>query len=82
VVTGSTTDSAGRETVVFGVADAVAPSVDDPSRIDIVVDWKSDIRPDDGHLALYRKQLRDYVSEFGAAAGLLVFMSQGIIKAC
>jgi len=77
VVTGSTTDSAGRETVVFGVADAVAPSEDDPSRIDIVVDWKSDIRPDDGRLALYRKQLRDYVSEVGAGGGLLVFMSQG-----
>jgi ATP-dependent exoDNAse (exonuclease V) beta subunit len=71
--------SAGHETTyIGGVADAVAPVGD--GRIDVVVDWKSDVDPDSDVLGQYRAQIRDYVGACGAKEGLLVFVTSGRIE--
>ncbi len=58
-----------------GVADAVA--IDDDGRIDVVVDWKSDVAPGGKQIALYHQQVRDYLRATAARTGLVVFMSSG-----
>ena len=60
-----------------GIADAVA--VDETGRIDVVVDWKSDVNPGNELIELYRRQIRDYLQATGAETGLLVFLSSGRI---
>lgn len=54
-------------------------SLDRSGRIEIVVDWKSDVTMSQNKLAAYRAQLADYRKETGAEHALLVLMTQGII---
>lgn len=61
-----------------GIADAVA--VDETGRIDVVVDWKSDVKPGNEQVELYRGQILDYVRATGAPRGLLVFVSSGRVE--
>lgn len=63
----------GWETVTLGVADAVALEADETCSL--VVDWKSDINPDEGTIARYRGQLREYLANMDAPKGVLVFLS-------
>jgi hypothetical protein len=66
---------AARDTyLVAGRADALAMR---ENKIDVAVDWKSDVKPTTSIRAAYAGQLRDYLQATGAARGALVFMSLG-----
>ncbi len=65
----------GRETIISGVADAFA--VDASDKVELVIDWKSDVAPNDTTIALYRSQIGEYLAATGAAKGLIVFMTSG-----
>ena len=58
-----------------GIADAVA--IDGKGRIELVVDWKSDVKPTRKEVAKYHQQVRDYLRATAARTGLIVFMSTG-----
>ena len=60
-----------------GIADAV--TVDGDGRPAVVVDWKSDVRPDDRIMQHYRAQVRAYLEITGAGRGLIVLMTSGTI---
>lgn len=62
------------ETLTLGVADAVVPR---EGRVEIVVDWKGDLRPSTLAVENYTKQVRRYMDVSGAARGLIVFMTTG-----
>ncbi len=61
-----------------GITDAIA--TDDGGRIDVVVDWKSDVDPAPAQIDLYREQVRDYLAATGAPLGLIVFMTSGRVE--
>jgi len=63
------------ETLISGVADAVARDAND--RIETIIDWKSDVEMNDGKLKAYRTQLDDYRKQTGAKRALLVLMTTG-----
>jgi exodeoxyribonuclease-5 len=63
---------------VGGIADALAFSEDGTP--DVVVEWKSDVAPSTAQVALYRKQVGDYLVATGAREGLLVFASAGTFE--
>ena len=66
---------AARDTyLVAGRADALAIR---ENKIDVAIDWKSDVKPTTSIRAAYAGQLRDYLEATGAARGALVFMSLG-----
>lgn len=62
------------DTVTFGIADAIAFNGGAPS---LVIDWKSDVSPDEKTVAGYRRQVQDYLAATGVAAGLIVFPTTG-----
>lgn len=64
-------------TLTAGIADAIA--VDDTNRIEVVVDWKSDVSPGQAATEQYRGQVCDYLKATGAQRGLIVFMTPGRI---
>jgi ATP-dependent exoDNAse (exonuclease V) beta subunit len=63
------------EIIVSGVADAVA--YDAEGRIEVVVDWKTDVEIESKRLNLYRGQIDAYRLHTGATRALLVFMTAG-----
>jgi exodeoxyribonuclease-5 len=66
-----------RTTYIGGIADAVAYQPD--GSIDLVIDWKTDVRPSVEQTDQYRAQMRDYVTATGAAQGIVVFVTTGQI---
>jgi CRISPR-associated exonuclease Cas4 len=58
--------------LIAGRADALAIR---DGRVDVAVDWKSDINPSVSARAAYRRQLRDYLEATGAGRGALVFLT-------
>jgi ATP-dependent exoDNAse (exonuclease V) beta subunit len=72
------TESGKTISLTAGISDAVA--ISDSGRIDVVVDWKSDIDPAPAQIELYRGQVRDYLAATGAPLGLIVFMTSGRIE--
>ena len=67
------------EIIVSGIADAVA--YDAEGRIEIIVDWKSDVDIDTGQLTSYRGQLDAYRRQTGAPHAFLVLMTTGKLMA-
>jgi ATP-dependent exoDNAse (exonuclease V) beta subunit len=63
------------EILISGIADAVAPDAD--GRIEVVVDWKSDVDPSQATIAHYFKQIDEYRQQTGAKRSLLVLMTPG-----
>ena len=63
---------------VRGVADAVA--VDATGRASLVIDWKSDVRPSESTVELYREQVRAYLRLTGVERGRLVFLTSGRVE--
>ena len=63
------------EILISGIADAVA--ADASGRIEVVVDWKSDVVMNGDKLDAYRGQLDAYRKNTGAARALLVLMTAG-----
>lgn len=68
---------ADEEVVTSGVADAVVCDVDG---IELVVDWKSDVRPNAAAIAKYRGQVSAYLRATGAPEGLIVFLTSGQVE--
>jgi len=66
--------AARKDYLVAGRADALAIRDD---KIDVAIDWKSDINPTASVRSAYTGQLRDYLEATGAARGALVFLSLG-----
>ena len=66
-----------EETLTAGIADAVA--INEEGRIDVVVDWKSDVNPGAGQIAMYQNQVREYLRSTAAQTGLIVFLGSGRI---
>nr|WP_250808206.1 UvrD-helicase domain-containing protein [Neorhizobium tomejilense] len=62
------------ETLTLGVADAMVAG---KGCVEIVVDWKGDLRPSGLAISNYKKQVGNYMKITGAALGLIVFMSTG-----
>ncbi len=71
---GHLTDARG-DVLVSGIADAVA--ADGDGRIEIVVDWKSDVVVPLEKLESYKGQLKTYCMQTSATRGLLVLMTPG-----
>ena len=67
------------EIIVSGIADAVA--YDAEGRIEVIVDWKSDVDIDAERLNSYRGQLSVYRQQTGASFGFLVLMTSGKVIA-
>lgn len=65
------------ENVVYGFADAISYEDGYGSRVDAIVDWKSDVRPNIHTIQNYREQVRDYMKTVNAKRGLIVFMTSG-----
>ena len=69
---------ASEESVlVAGRADALAIR---DGRVEVAVDWKSDVNPSSAVRHRYAAQLRDYLIATGGARGMLVFLSLGEIS--
>lgn len=60
-----------------GIADAL--TVDPDGRPLVVVDWKSDVKPDPQTLDHYRVQVRAYLDMTGAEQGLIVLMTSATV---
>ncbi|RVK33830.1 UvrD-helicase domain-containing protein [Sinorhizobium meliloti] len=60
-----------------GRIDAIAFEDGGPS---VLVDWKSDIAPNEQNLRDHARQLSDYLEATGAARGALIYMTPGIIR--
>jgi ATP-dependent exoDNAse (exonuclease V) beta subunit len=67
--------SDGAMDLVAGVADAVAVNANGEPYL--VIDWKSDVDPQDSTVSSYREQVIDYLTMIGARRGLLVFLTTG-----
>lgn len=65
------------DTVTFGIADAIGFG---DSGASLVIDWKSDVDPDEKVVAVYRGQVRDYLNATGVAVGLIVFATTGRVE--
>ena len=65
----------GEEILLSGLADAVA--FDEAGAIEVVVDWKSDVAPEQSGIGHYRQQIGDYRKQTNARRALLVFMTTG-----
>lgn len=65
------------ETLVSGIADAIA--CDESGKIEVIVDWKSDVQMTPEKLAAYRAQLGTYRKQTDAKEALLVLMTEGAI---
>jgi len=63
------------EEAVSGIVDALV--CDDDRNIEIVIDWKSDVRPTEKTRDNYREQVRDYINATGANYGMIVYMTYG-----
>jgi ATP-dependent exoDNAse (exonuclease V) beta subunit len=62
-----------EETLVSGIADAL--TWDENGKIEVIVDWKSDVNVIPERVAQYLEQLGTYRQETGAERALLVFMT-------
>jgi exodeoxyribonuclease-5 len=67
------------ETLTLGVADAVLPKTGSANDIDMIVDWKGDLRPSDWTLSRYVDQVRSYMKIRGVPSGMIVFMTSGSV---
>ncbi|EGP10356.1 exodeoxyribonuclease V beta chain [Bradyrhizobiaceae bacterium SG-6C] len=68
--------AAGDGYLVAGRADALAIR---DERIEVAIDWKSDVNPSAAARNAYASQLRDYLMATGAERGLIVFLTLGEI---
>src|SRR5882724_3041671 len=68
--------AAGKGYLVAGRADALAIR---GGRVEVAIDWKSDVNPTSAVRNGYAAQLRDYLMATGAERGMLAFLSLGEI---
>ena len=68
--------STGEGYLVAGRADALAIK---GGRVEVAIDWKSDVNPTAAARSAYAGQLRDYLAATGAENGAIVFLTVGEI---
>ncbi|WP_420995211.1 UvrD-helicase domain-containing protein [Cupriavidus sp. 30B13] len=68
---------ANQERATVGIADAAAFADDGTPQV--IIDWKSDVRPDPATLDHYRAQVRSYLDMTGAGQGLIVLVTSGTV---
>jgi ATP-dependent exoDNAse (exonuclease V) beta subunit len=68
--------AAAEDYLVAGRADALAIK---GGRVEVAIDWKSDVNPTSAVRSGYAGQLRDYLAATGAERGVLVFATLGEI---
>jgi CRISPR-associated exonuclease Cas4 len=66
----------GEGYLLAGRADALAIR---NGRVEVAIDWKSDVNPTAMVQSAYAAQLRDYLTATGAPRGMLVFLTPGEI---
>ena len=74
----SSSSSELENVLISGVADAVL--LDEAGEFDTIIDWKSDVEPDERTKASYRQQVLDYISVAGAKQGLIVYLTLGTVE--
>ncbi len=67
----------GGPKALAGRIDAIAYEGD---RAEVVIDWKSDVVPDETDMRFHAGQLEDYLRSTGAARGALVYMTPGFVR--
>jgi ATP-dependent exoDNAse (exonuclease V) beta subunit len=67
----------GGPNALAGRIDAIAYESD---RAEVVIDWKSDVDPDERDMRFHAGQLKDYLRATGAARGALVYMTPGFVR--
>ena len=67
----------GHESASYGIVDALTLTPEGNPQV--VVDWKSDVAPDQQMMEHYRMQVRAYLDMTGAARGLIVMMTAGTV---
>lgn len=70
-------ESGSKPRALAGRIDAIAYVGD---RVEVVVDWKSDVDPSDADIHLHAGQLEDYLRATGAPRGALVYMTPGVVR--
>lgn len=65
----------GVERAISGIVDAMCIGLD--GKPELIIDWKSDVKPDVATAEHYRSQVRRYLEITGVAKGLVVFMTAG-----
>jgi ATP-dependent exoDNAse (exonuclease V) beta subunit len=73
----SSEETDGAETLLSGVADAIA--VDGDRGIEAVLDWKSDVGSAPSTIERYQKQIGAYRDALGAKRAMLVMMTHGTV---
>ena len=63
------------ENAFAGFADAIA--MDQDSNPEVVIDWKTDVKPAPSQVDHYREQVRAYLELTGAKRGLIVLVTSG-----
>jgi len=66
----------GGPKALAGRIDAIAYEID---RAEVVIDWKSDVDPNETDMRFHAGQLEDYLRATGAARGALVYMTRGFV---
>lgn len=67
------------ETIVSGIADAIAYDAD--GKVEVIIDWKSDVDVDAQRLNSYCGQLESYKRSTGSSRAFLVLMTSGRLLA-
>ncbi|MGH6950946.1 MAG: PD-(D/E)XK nuclease family protein, partial [Vitreimonas sp.] len=67
----------GTHELLAGRADAIAFA---DEKAELVLDWKSDVAPDEPTMADHASQLRAYLGATGAPRGGLVYMTTGAVR--
>jgi ATP-dependent exoDNAse (exonuclease V) beta subunit len=73
---GLVADGSGPKALA-GRIDAIAY---DRGRAEVVIDWKSDVDPNEADMRFHSVQLEDYLSATDAARGALVYMTPGFVR--
>ena len=66
-----------EEKATTGIVDAT--SSDEAGRLQVVIDWKSDVHPSPETIEHYRSQVRNYLDMTGAQRGLIVLVTSGLV---
>ena len=67
-----------KNELYYGIADALY--LNSEGKPSIVIDWKSDVKPDEKRIQKYTKQVKDYLKIVGVKRGMIVFMTNGEVK--
>lgn len=65
------------EQIAIGITDAA--SFDANGKVQVIIDWKSDVNPTPETIAHYHSQVRNYREMTGTERGLIVLLTSGTV---